>query len=62
MAAADVQTAIGYHVDDRAERLSSVEATLNRVLSQSPNNALGALLDGQGAHPNQARGPGHCRM
>ncbi len=36
---ADLQLAVGYRVDDRAERLSSVEATLNRVLSQSPNNA-----------------------
>jgi tetratricopeptide (TPR) repeat protein len=26
-------------VDDKAERLASVEANLNRVLSQSPNNA-----------------------
>jgi TolB-like protein/class 3 adenylate cyclase/tetratricopeptide (TPR) repeat protein len=39
MAAADAQLAIDYRVDDRAERLSSVEATLSRVLSQSPNNA-----------------------
>ena len=28
-----------YVVDDKAERLVSVEANLNRVLSQSPNNA-----------------------
>ena len=39
MAAADVQAALGYSVDDKAERLVSVEASLNRVLSQSPNNA-----------------------
>jgi adenylate cyclase len=38
-AAADVQAAVGYYVDDKAERLASVEANLNRVLSQSPNNA-----------------------
>jgi adenylate cyclase len=39
MACADAQAAIGYYVDDKAERLASVEANLNRVLSQSPNNA-----------------------
>src|SRR5208337_3629323 len=46
-AAADVQLAIGYRVDDRAERLSSVEATLNRVLLQSPNNAWAHYLMGR---------------
>ena len=40
MACADVQAVFGYSVDDRDERLASVEANLNRVLSQSPNNAL----------------------
>ena len=39
MACADAQAATGYYVDDKAERLASVEANLNRVLSQSPNNA-----------------------
>ena len=34
-----MQAAVGYYVDDKAERLASVEANLNRVLSQSPNNA-----------------------
>ena len=43
-AAVDVQTALGYFVDDRAERLESVEANLNRVLSQSPNSALAHYL------------------
>jgi TolB-like protein/Tfp pilus assembly protein PilF len=38
-ACADLQAATGYYVDDKAERLVSVEANLNRVLSQSPNNA-----------------------
>jgi tetratricopeptide (TPR) repeat protein len=38
-ACADGQAATGYHVDDMAERLVSNEANLNRVLSQSPNNA-----------------------
>jgi adenylate cyclase len=38
-AAADIQVAISYSVDDKAERLKSVEVNLNRVLSQSPNNA-----------------------
>jgi TolB-like protein/DNA-binding winged helix-turn-helix (wHTH) protein len=44
---ADVQLAVGYRVDDRAERLSSVEADLNRVLSQSPNNAWAHYLMGR---------------
>ena len=44
LAAADLQAAVGYSVDDRAERLGSVEANLNRVLSQSPNNALAHYL------------------
>jgi adenylate cyclase len=39
LACADVQAAVGYYVDDKAERLESVEANLNRVLSRSPNNA-----------------------
>jgi adenylate cyclase len=38
-ACADVQAAVGYYVDNKAERLESVEANLNRVLSRSPNNA-----------------------
>jgi adenylate cyclase len=38
-ACADGQAATGYYVDDKAERLVSIEANLNRVLSQSPNNA-----------------------
>jgi len=38
-AATDVRAAISYFVDDKAERIASVEATLNRVLSQWPNNA-----------------------
>jgi TolB-like protein/class 3 adenylate cyclase/Tfp pilus assembly protein PilF len=43
-AAADVQTALGYFVDDRAERLVEIEVNLNRVLSQSPNNARAHYL------------------
>jgi TolB-like protein/class 3 adenylate cyclase len=38
-ACADVQVATGYYVDGKAERLVSVEENLNRVLSQSPNDA-----------------------
>ena len=40
MACAEVQAATGYFLDDKAERIASVETNLNRVLSQSPNNAL----------------------
>ena len=41
MAMADFQVAVGYSVDDRTQRLHSIEAMLNRVLSQSPNNTTG---------------------
>ena len=44
MACADVQAAVGYYVDDKAERLESAEANLNRVLSQSPNDARAHYL------------------
>jgi TolB-like protein/class 3 adenylate cyclase len=46
-AAADILVAIGYSVDDRTERLHSIEAKLNRVLSQSPNNARAHFLMGR---------------
>jgi tetratricopeptide (TPR) repeat protein len=46
-AAADVLVAISYSVDDKTERLHSVEANLNRVLSQSPNNAWAHLWMGR---------------
>jgi len=46
-AAADVQAAVGYSVDDRTERLVSAEANLNRVLSQSPNDAWAHYLMGR---------------
>jgi len=46
-AAADVQAAVGYSVDERTERLASAEANLNRVLSQSPNNAWAHYLMGR---------------
>ena len=39
MACARGQVATGYYVDDKAERLVSVEANLNQVLSQSPDDA-----------------------
>jgi hypothetical protein len=40
-AAADVQAATAYYVDDKAEHFMSVEANLNRVLSQSPATSPG---------------------
>jgi TolB-like protein/Flp pilus assembly protein TadD len=46
-AAADFQAAISYSVDDRTERLHSIEAQLNRVLSQAPNNAWAHLWMGR---------------
>src|SRR5208282_4621263 len=46
-ATADFQVAIGYSLDDKTERLHSIEAKLNRVLSQSPNNAWAHLLMGR---------------
>jgi adenylate cyclase len=44
---ADFQVAVSYSVDDRFERLHSIEAQLNRVLSQSPNNAGAHFLMGR---------------
>jgi tetratricopeptide (TPR) repeat protein len=44
---ADFQFAVSYSVDDRFERLHSIEAQLNRVLSQSPNNAGAHFLMGR---------------
>ena len=38
-AAVDMQVAAGYQTDDRPVRFAAVEATLTKVLSQSPNNA-----------------------
>jgi tetratricopeptide (TPR) repeat protein len=38
-AAVDQQVAAGYERDDRPVRFAAVEATLTKVLSQSPNNA-----------------------
>jgi TolB-like protein/predicted Zn-dependent protease len=46
-AAADFQVVVSYSVDDRTERIHSVEANLNRVLSQSPNNAWAHFLMGR---------------
>jgi tetratricopeptide (TPR) repeat protein len=44
---ADFRLAVAYSVDDRFERLHSIEAQLNRMLSQSPNNAGAHLLMGR---------------
>ena len=43
-AAVDLQVAAGYQTDDRPVRFAAVEATLSKVLSQSPNNALAHYL------------------
>ena len=45
--AAAIQVVVSYSVDDRTERIHSVEANLNRVLSQSPNNAWAHFLMGR---------------
>ena len=58
-AAADFQAAIGYSVDDKTERLHSIEAKLNWVLSQSPNNAGAHFLMGRTLIQNQPSGPGY---
>ena len=44
---ADFQVAVSYSVDDRFERLHSIGAQLNWVLSQSPNNAGAHFLTGR---------------
>ena len=46
-AAANFQGLVNYSVDDRTERIHSVEAQLNRVLLQSPNNAWAHDLMGR---------------
>jgi TolB-like protein/Flp pilus assembly protein TadD len=46
-AEADYLVAIGYTVDDRTERLHSIEAQLDLLLSQSPNNAWAHYLKGR---------------
>ena len=46
-AATDFLAAASYSVDDKFERLHSIEAQLNWVLSQSPNNAGAHLLMGR---------------
>ena len=43
-AAVDVQVVTGYQTDDRPARFAAVEATLTKVLSQSPNNAWAHFL------------------
>jgi tetratricopeptide (TPR) repeat protein len=43
-ATADVRAPLGYFVDNKAERLVTIEANLNRVLSQAPSNARAHLL------------------
>jgi adenylate cyclase len=43
-AAVDTQVATGYQTDDRPARLAAAEATLTKVLSQSPNNAWAHYL------------------
>ena len=43
-AAVDMQVATGYQTDDRPARFAAVEATLTKVLSQSPNNAWAHYL------------------
>ena len=62
LACADVQAAVGYYVDDKAERLESVEANLNRVLSRSPNNAQARYCLGRALVQNKrgAEGIAEC--
>jgi TolB-like protein/cytochrome c-type biogenesis protein CcmH/NrfG len=43
-AAVDTQIATGYQTDDRPARLAAAEATLTKLLSQSPNNAWAHYL------------------
>jgi TolB-like protein/Flp pilus assembly protein TadD len=62
LACADVQAASGYYVDDKAQRLESVEADLNRVLSRSPNNARARYCLGRTLAQNKrgAEGIAEC--
>jgi tetratricopeptide (TPR) repeat protein len=62
MACADGQVAVGYYVDDKAERLESVEANLNRVLSQSPNNARARYCLGRALAQNKRGAQGVAEL
>ena len=51
----DLIFAGNYMVDDRAERLAAVEATLIKLLAQAPNNADLHLPDVRRPNPDQPR-------
>ena len=61
-AAVDLQVVAGYQTDDRPVRFAAVEATLTKVLSQSPNNAWAHyLMCRVEIHTNRgARGIAEC--
>ena len=44
LACADGQAAVGYYVDDKAERLDSVEANLNRYFAVAKQRASALLF------------------
>jgi adenylate cyclase len=62
MACAEVDAATGYYVDDKAKRLGSVEATLNRVLSQWPNNARARYCLGRALIQNKREADGVAEL
>ena len=62
MACADVDGATGYYVDDKAQRLGSAEANLNRALSQSPNNARARYCLGRALIQNKRGAEGVAEL
>ena len=58
-AVADFQVAVSYSVDDRSERLHSIEAQLESGAVTVAEQRRGALPDGQDPSPNQPSGPGY---
>jgi adenylate cyclase len=58
----DLQAVAGYQTDDHAARYSAIEATLTKVLSQSPNNAWAHyMICRVQTHTNrQAQGIAEC--
>jgi adenylate cyclase len=62
LACADGQAAVGYYVDDKAERLDAVQANLNRVLSRSPNNAQARYCLGRALIQNKRGAEGVAEL
>ena len=58
----DYSVGAAYLSDDRDARLAAAEATIAKVLSQRPNDALAHEIMGGILNRDPARGPGRCRI